>query len=96
MHQHGQEAHVGQIAIVADKRPALCLHQIAAKASEFRTRILALDGLHQVTGMKVATGLSGYQIVLQDCKDLRASSEGVCVISSCRGVTAAMPWSSAQ
>ena len=63
--QHRNKAHVGQLAVMLDHRTALGCHQVAAEEAEFRPRILLFQRPHQPRGMKVATGFSGYQIVLQ-------------------------------
>ena len=64
MHQHRDETHIRQFAVVLDKCPTLGSHQVAAEEAEIGYRIPLFQRPHQSRGMQVATGLPSYQIIL--------------------------------
>ena len=64
MEQHGDESHVGQLAVVLDQCAAYGLHLVAAEEAELGLPILLFQGTHQSGGVQVARCLACYQIVL--------------------------------
>ena len=63
--QHRHKTHIGQFAVVLHQCAANGSHQVTAEKTELGISVLLFQRLHQVRGMKVATGFSGYQIVFQ-------------------------------
>ena len=62
--QDGDEAHVGQVAVVLHRRTtARGSHQVAPKEAELRLRVFATQGRHQVRRMEVARGFADNQVV---------------------------------
>ena len=66
MAEHREETHVGQFAVVAHKCAADGRHLVAANESELRLGITPLQCHHQVRGMEIATGLTGYQVITHE------------------------------
>ena len=63
VHQHRNEAHVSQLTVVLDTRTANLGHEVTAIETELCLRVFTLERLHQSRCVKVATGLTSYQIV---------------------------------
>ena len=62
--QYGDEAHVGQVAVVLHRRTtARGSHQVAPKKTELRLRVFATQGRHQVRRMEVARGFADNQVI---------------------------------
>ena len=57
------KAHVGQRAVMAKHGAALGLHQVAPDKSELGLGVALAQGFHQVRGVEVTAGLTGYQVV---------------------------------
>ena len=76
MQQYRDEAHVGQVAVVAHQLPARALHQVTPIEAELGLGITLAQGLHQVAGMKVAAGLPHNQIIPHDSSTLRPGNTG--------------------
>lgn len=60
---HGDEAHVGQCAVVSGHRASLGGHHVAADEAEVGGVVLLPDGVHEVCGVQVARCFAGYDIV---------------------------------
>ena len=58
------DAHVGQVAVVAHEGHALCLHQVASEATELCRRVFGFQGGNEVGSMEVAAGLACDEVVL--------------------------------
>ena len=63
MEQHGDEAHVSQIFVMAHTRAAFRSHEITPEETELSLRVFLLQGVHQTRGMEVTAGLAYNQIV---------------------------------
>ncbi len=66
--QDRDEAHVGHFPVMARQVASGLAHQVAAHAAEFRLRVLALQGAHEVRAVQVARGLSRDQVVFHFLK----------------------------
>ena len=73
MEQHGDEAHIGEFAVMAHAGAADSRHQVAAEEAELSRSVNIFQRLHQMRGMEVARGFTGYQIILHSCQDLIVS-----------------------
>ena len=62
--QYGYEAHIGQLAVVLHKCAANGRHQVAAEEAEPCLRVNIFQRPHQMRGMQVARGLTGYEVIL--------------------------------
>ena len=62
--QHGDQAHIGQVAIMADTCAADGRHQVAAEETEVCLVVNFLQRAHQVGGVEVARGFADYEIIL--------------------------------
>ena len=68
--QDGNEAHVGQVAIMLHRRVAAHgSHQVAPKEAELRLRVFATQGRHQVRRMEVARGFAYNQVIFHKMKN---------------------------
>ena len=63
MEQHGDEAHIGQFAIVAHPSAADRHHQVTAEEAEVGLTVYIFQRLHQMGGVQVAGGFASNQIV---------------------------------
>ena len=43
-------------------------HQIAAQKAELGLRVILFQGCHQIRGVQVSGGFSGYQVILHELK----------------------------
>ena len=71
MEQHGNEAHIGQLAIMFHERSADGLHLFATEKAEFRCCVFLLDGPHQVRCVQIARGFTDYQVIFHDLTNLQ-------------------------
>ena len=71
MQSNIHKPHIGKLAIMANQGATLRLHLLASEETELSLRILFFESCHQVAGMKVATGLACYEVILHFCKDSR-------------------------
>ena len=62
--QHGHEAHIGKILVVAHALATDGRHEVAAEEAKLRRGVILAQRGHQPAGMEVATRLAHYQIVL--------------------------------
>ena len=58
--QHGDKAHIGQLAVMTQQHAAGCLHLVAAVAAKLGFGVPLKQGTHQVGRMQIATGLAGH------------------------------------
>ncbi len=63
MQQHGNQAHIGQVAIMADARAADGRHQVTAEETEVSLVVNFLQRAHQVGGVEVARGFADDEII---------------------------------
>ena len=63
MQQHGNQAHIGQVAIMADACAADGRHQVAAEETEVSLVVNFLQRAHQVGGVEVARGFADDEII---------------------------------
>ena len=60
---HGDDAHVGHLAVVHDACPPDGAHEVAAEEAELRLRIFVAQRRHQVRGVQVAGCFAGNEVV---------------------------------
>ena len=63
MQQYGDQAHIGQVAIMADTRAADGRHQVAAEETEISLVVNFLQRAHQMGCVEVARGFADYEVV---------------------------------
>ena len=63
MGEDRQNAHIGEVAIVADEGSPLGLHKVAAHTTKAGCPIALAKGLNKAGGVEVATGFAGNEVV---------------------------------
>ena len=66
MQENGHKTHIGKFLVMLDTRTSFGSHQVATEEAKLRQFVHFFQRAHQPTGMKVATRLAYYQIILHN------------------------------
>ena len=73
MGQYGQEAHVGQLAVVTQECASHLLHGVASIVTEFGFRVTLAKSNHKMGGVQIAAGFASYQEIFHRSQSAKAS-----------------------